>query len=154
MWCCHQNGYSALVMACLNGHLDVVRWLVTSAGSDARSESTNVSCLFRRHRECLRRQKHRHDLCYCDQYADTALLLACANGHLDVARWLVTDAGSNARSQQSDVSCTPFAVRSRWEFGDATRRLVCFSRRGVAERSYSPLTVVPRTTLECCMLAD
>ncbi len=39
-----QNGATALLLACGNGHLDVVTWLVTNAGSDARSERTNVSC--------------------------------------------------------------------------------------------------------------
>jgi hypothetical protein len=42
--CCDQVGWSALLVACVSGHLDVVRWLVTDAGSDARSERSNVSC--------------------------------------------------------------------------------------------------------------
>jgi ankyrin repeat protein len=42
--CSDQNGHTAALMACANGHLDVVRWLVTEAGSDARSERDNVSC--------------------------------------------------------------------------------------------------------------
>ena len=44
-------------------------------------------------------------VCYCDQGSCTALLVACHKGHLDVARWLVTDAGSDARSERDDVSC-------------------------------------------------
>ncbi len=42
--CCDQDGWSALLLACANGHHDVARWLVTDAGSDARSERNNVSC--------------------------------------------------------------------------------------------------------------
>ncbi len=37
-----QNGYTALLWACRNGHMDVARWLVSEAGSDARSERNNV----------------------------------------------------------------------------------------------------------------
>jgi ankyrin repeat protein len=39
-----------------------------------------------------------------DQNGRTALLVACASGHLDVARWLV-DAGSDVRSERDNVSC-------------------------------------------------
>jgi hypothetical protein len=42
--CRDQDGWSALLEACVHGHLDVARWLVTDAGSDARSERNNVSC--------------------------------------------------------------------------------------------------------------
>ena len=35
----------------------------------------------------------------------TALLWACITGRLDVARWLVTDAGSDVRSERDNVSC-------------------------------------------------
>jgi hypothetical protein len=37
-----QKGSSALLLACLRGHIDVARWLVSEAGSDARSERNNV----------------------------------------------------------------------------------------------------------------
>jgi hypothetical protein len=40
----------------------------------------------------------------CDQNGASALLLACASGHLDVAQWLVVNAGSNARSERTTVS--------------------------------------------------
>jgi hypothetical protein len=33
------------LLACTDGHLDVVKWLVMHAGSDARSERENVSWL-------------------------------------------------------------------------------------------------------------
>jgi hypothetical protein len=42
--CCRQNrGGTALLWACTTGRLDVARWLVADAGSDARSERDNVS---------------------------------------------------------------------------------------------------------------
>jgi hypothetical protein len=37
------------------------------------------------------------------QNGDTALLLACKGGHLDVARWLVAEAGSDPRSEIDEV---------------------------------------------------
>jgi hypothetical protein len=43
-WCCDQDGTSAVLLACSNGHLDIVRWLVTDVGSDVRSERSDVSC--------------------------------------------------------------------------------------------------------------
>jgi hypothetical protein len=50
--CCDQVGWSALLVACFNGHLDVARWLVTDAGSDVRSERSNVSCCCSFRRQC------------------------------------------------------------------------------------------------------
>jgi hypothetical protein len=41
--CCQNRGGTALLWACTSGHLDVARWLVTDAGSDARSERDYVS---------------------------------------------------------------------------------------------------------------
>ncbi len=46
----------------------------------------------------------------CDQDGATALLLACQHGYLDVARWLVTVAGSDARAERDNV-CIPGAIR-------------------------------------------
>jgi hypothetical protein len=43
VWCCDQYGRTALLKACVYGHLDVARWLVTHVGSDALSERDNVS---------------------------------------------------------------------------------------------------------------
>ncbi len=39
-----QYDTTALLEACFDGHLAVVQWLVTEAGSDAASERDNVSC--------------------------------------------------------------------------------------------------------------
>jgi hypothetical protein len=97
-----QRGNTALLLACLSGRIDLVRWLVFEAGSDARSERNNVGrcddaacgCVIDCHfgvRDVL------------SQRGNTALLLACCNGHLDVARWLVEEAGSDARSEEDEV---------------------------------------------------
>ncbi len=112
MLCCEQNGYTALLTACANGHLDVARWLVTDAGSNVRSERAKVSSLNFFLLLCVRTrfvcdgEVFSTVLCgFYDQNGYTALLAACANGHLDVARLLVTDAGSDARSERGNVSC-------------------------------------------------
>jgi hypothetical protein len=47
----------------------------------------------------------------CDQGTNTALLLACMRGHLDVVRWLVTDAGSDARSKRAKVGWRRYVLR-------------------------------------------
>jgi hypothetical protein len=41
---------------------------------------------------------------YCNQDGDTALLLACATGHIEVARWLVAVARSDVQSERDNVS--------------------------------------------------
>ncbi len=53
----------------------------------------------------------------CDQVGRTALLAACEHGHVDVARWLVTNAGSDARLERYDVSCVccTVDVLHRWQ---------------------------------------
>ncbi len=110
VWCCYQDGATALLLACDNGHLDVARWLVTVAGSDARSERDKVSSFCHSLRAVsfcfvlIARVAYCFVLC-CDQDGCTAFLAACENGHLDVARLLVSDAGSDARSERDDVSC-------------------------------------------------
>ncbi len=45
--CCarEQNGRTAHLLACANGHLNVAQWLVTSAGTDARSENVGRVCV-------------------------------------------------------------------------------------------------------------
>jgi hypothetical protein len=42
-------------------------------------------------------------LCCRAQFEFTALLSACHHGHLDLARWLVTEGGSDARSERDSV---------------------------------------------------
>jgi hypothetical protein len=39
------------------------------------------------------------------QAGETALLCACAKGHIDVARWLVKEAGCDVRSERDNVRC-------------------------------------------------
>jgi ankyrin repeat protein len=102
-----QNGRTALLCACVNGHLHVAQWLVTSAGSDFRSDSErdNVgrSCVaslgF-----CGRGDDPRGSRVLCAwQLGHTALLLAAALGHVDVVQWLVTSVGSGVRSERNNV---------------------------------------------------
>jgi ankyrin repeat protein len=115
-----QNGYTALLLACRNGHIDVARWLVSEAGSDARSERDNVCRCDDGACGCVA-------VCHCgvcgdvvSQDGSTALLWACWSGHIDVARWLVSEAGSDVRSERDNVGrcgdapCGCVVVLSLW----------------------------------------
>jgi hypothetical protein len=43
----------------------------------------------------------------CVQWGCTTLLYACAGGHLEVAQWLVSSAGSNAATERDEVCTMP-----------------------------------------------
>jgi hypothetical protein len=91
--------------------LAVAQWLVSSAGSNATTEKNTV-CPFAgaviTGPACI----SAHDMveirgalaCGVDvvQGGDSALLLACSNGRLDVARWLVS-LGLDARLDHNNV---------------------------------------------------
>ncbi len=99
-----QIGRSALLAACAAGRVDVARWLLASAGCDAKLDRDKV----RGHvahssvAACIHEASDGAVLppsqCEC-----TALLSACHHGHLDLARWLVTEGGSDARSERDKV---------------------------------------------------
>jgi hypothetical protein len=82
----------------------VAQWLVTEAGYDVRSEweSDHVSCRCSCFRLWVFLRREDDYLCLvrrCDQGPDgarSALRLACFYGHLDVVKWLVTDADCDA----------------------------------------------------------
>ncbi|CBJ31288.1 ankyrin repeat protein [Ectocarpus siliculosus] len=70
------RGSTPLHWASFGGHLDVVRWLVKTAGADAQAANT--------------------DGC-------TPLFFACERGHLGVAQWLVREAGAEWLVGQADA---------------------------------------------------
>ena len=43
--CRSQNGSTALLLACMNGHLAVARWLIEEKGVDYRAEKSTVSVM-------------------------------------------------------------------------------------------------------------
>ncbi len=112
-----QWGNTALLLACKGGHLEIAQWLVSSAGSNATTEQ-NAVCPFAGAvipgSACMSAPNvgEVKDLRVCDvdvaQRGDSALLLACSNGHLDVARWLVS-LGLDARLDHNNV-CAMVAV--------------------------------------------
>ena len=65
--CRDVNGYTPLDLACENGHLAVVQYLVEEHGAQV-----NV----------------------CNKYEYTPLHFACSNGHLAVVRYLVEEHGA------------------------------------------------------------
>ncbi len=95
-----QDGESALSVACANGHLEVVQWLVSSAGSSAATERNDVCGL---HWDCAVCCADARTCGICVQSGRTALLCACEKGHLEVAQWLVSSAGSSAATERNNV---------------------------------------------------
>ena len=106
-----QWGDTALLYACKRGHLEVAQWLVSSAGSNAATERNEV-CPFAgaviTGPACMSApdvvEVRGSLVCVVDvvQFGDSALLLACSNGRLDVARWLVS-LGLDARLDHNNV---------------------------------------------------
>ncbi len=78
--------------------MSVAQWLVSSAGSNAVTETSKV-------RYCFDSDAYaRVDLCDVPvQDGDTALLVACAAGQLEVAQWLVSSAGSDVVTDRRHV---------------------------------------------------
>ena len=122
--CGLQDGYTALLLACMNGQLAVVRWLIEEKGVDYRAEKDNVSgmCFSKRSGSIVG-----CDVCVvmvsgeqvgCEvgscwlsvgltrhlQDGYTALLAACLQGHLAVVRWLIEEKGVDYRAEKSNVS--------------------------------------------------
>ncbi len=66
-----------------------------------RSETMSVAVMLRRQAVLLFLTVLR--VVVMPQDGDSALLLACWHGHIDVARWLVSEAGSDGRSERNNV---------------------------------------------------
>ncbi len=98
-----QIGRSALLVACAAGRVDVARWLLASAGCDAKLERDEVRGHVARSSVAACIRERATVLCCRAQFEFTALLSACHHGHLDLARWLVTEGGSDARSERDNV---------------------------------------------------
>jgi hypothetical protein len=75
-------------------------------------------------------------LCAAPQDGSTALLVACANGSLDVARWLVKDAGCDARSERDKVRYS--AARHCVVAARMLLSIISRSRCGVDSRVFMP----------------
>ncbi len=76
---------------------------MSEAGSDARSERSNVGRCDDAACGCV--VGFDYGVCgdVVSQNGKSALLLACWHGHVNVARWLVSEAGSDARSERDNV---------------------------------------------------
>jgi hypothetical protein len=87
----------------------VVGWLECSSGEGWRESVVSCVCVWLfvcgSERDC--------SVCVVPTQAGaTALLIACRNGHLEVARWLVSSAGSNAATERDSVRMMLWVVVS------------------------------------------
>jgi ankyrin repeat protein len=62
--------------ACMNGHIEIARWLVSLGGVDIHEEY------------------------------DDAFRMACRNGHMEIARWLVSLGGVDIHAADSAFRCS------------------------------------------------
>jgi hypothetical protein len=102
-----QRQMTPLLLACTGGHLTTAKWLVANAGCNARTDRNKVrgavllSCS--PPPVVSSRVPARMLALRVLQNNETALLLAAANGHLEVLQWLVAEAGSDARLERNSV---------------------------------------------------
>ena len=107
--CKSNNGSTPLHSACYNGHLDVIRYLVTECKCDPMCKSNNGStplhsACYNGHLDVIR---YLVTECKCDPMCksnngSTPLHSACYNGHLDVIRYLITECKCNPMCKRND----------------------------------------------------
>ncbi len=92
-----------LSLACTNGHLDTVKYLVNECHCDPRSKHslnifvTQYTCII-----IIGTVNKAGD-------TDTSLFLACANGHLDIVKFLANECHCDPKSKFYHCTCVCIA---------------------------------------------
>lgn len=90
-----------------------------------------------------------------NQNGDTALLLACFEGRLEVARWLVAECGCDAQTEHNSVSCRcPLESLRRACAGCLVQYFTGVDALCCAGGLHGHRFCVHRATVECCAVAD
>ena len=105
----------ALHIACINGHLDLIKYLITEQNCDPMCEEEDIKWTSLHH-AC--QGGHKHIVQYliselgCDPKVPNfegslPLHIACENGHLDLTKYLITEQNCDPMCEDKDIKWTP-----------------------------------------------
>ncbi len=111
-----------LVLACANGHLDIVKWLVRTCGVDANKEAKIPADAKNR---CVTGTGIDFGHMYPVLEEELPLFQAVFYGHFDVADWLVAEGNAQkpkclARPEIRELDTTSDTYEVKYPFDDAT----------------------------------
>ena len=145
-----QGGSTTLRLACANGHLPVVQWLIDEKHMDFRAEKDSVRSPTRLVVSFEDEPESVSATC-CRaaalQSGATVLLDACAHGHLSVVQWLIEEKGVDHHMERDNVRLMRHFHSRQCEFGCGLRSVEC-RRICIAAR------VLRAGTRHCCWQAS
>ena len=111
-----QGGSTTLRLACANGHLPVVQWLIDEKHMDFRAEKDSVRSPTRLVVSFEDEPESVSATC-CRaaalQSGATVLLDACAHGHLSVVQWLIEEKGVDHHTERDNVRLMCYFTRDK-----------------------------------------
>ena len=111
-----QGGSTTLRLACANGHLPVVQWLIDEKHMDFRAEKDSVRSPTRLVVSFEDEPESVSATCWraaAWQSGATVLLDACAHGHLSVVQWLIEEKGVDHHTERDNVRLMCYFTRDK-----------------------------------------